>query len=478
MLRRQRVDLQTDQLVEPHLQDRVGLRLGEAQLSGVRLRLAGLEAYAFRGAVHQAVLRHGPVLRSAQDLYDQVDHIHGSDQAFLDLLLLEVRVQHALILPGGDLKLEVDVGFQDIPQGQGLWPAVGDCQHIDAEGILQARLLVQQLLDIGCVGSLAQLHDDPDPFLGGLVRDVGDVTAQLAVRQGRHIVQELPDACADHGIGDLGDHQALTVRARHLLDLHAAPHLDPAGSRAVDLLQFGTVDDDAAGGKIRSLHILHQVISGQGAVPDEGDHGVDHLPQIVGRNGRGHADGDALGTVHQQVRDARRKDRRFLLVLIEVGDEVHDPLLQIRQKCLLGDLLKPGFRIAHGGGAVALDGPEVPVAVYQGNAHLEILGHDHQSAVDGAVTVGMVFTHGVAHDPGGLAVGSVPADAEFIHVIQRTALNGLQSVPHIRQSPGHDHAHGVINVGLAHDLRVLCLNQFICHNPFLYTSRAASLACS
>jgi hypothetical protein len=59
--------------------------------------------------------------------------------------------------------------------------------------------------------------------------------------------------------------------------------------------------DGAAGGKIRPLDVLHQLLHGDVRVVDLGADAVDHFAQIVRGHVGGHADGDAGAAVDQQV---------------------------------------------------------------------------------------------------------------------------------------------------------------------------------
>ena len=68
----------------------------------------------------------------------------------------------------------------------------------------------------------------------------------------------------------------------------------------------------------------------------------------------------------------------------------------------------------------------------------------------------MILTHGIADDTGAFPVGSVIADAKLIHIIQCTPLYRLQSIPHIRKSPGNDNTHGIINIRFLHNIRIFC----------------------
>ena len=174
----------------------------------------------------------------------------------------------------------------------------------------------------------------------------------------------------------------------------------------------------------------------------------------MGRRIGGHTDRDAFRAVDQEIGDPDRQDGGFLFRLVKIGDKIHHIPVQVRQKGFLGDLFQPGLCITHGGGPVAFDVAKVPVAVDQGQLLFEILGHHDQGVIDGAVTVGMVFTHGIADDPGRFPVGPVGPDAQLVHGIQGPSLDRLQAVPDIRQGPGHDNAHGIVDVGLLHEFGI------------------------
>ena len=64
----------------------------------------------------------------------------------------------------------------------------------------------------------------------------------------------------------------------------------------------------------------------------------------------------------------------------------------------------------------------------------------------------MVFAEHFTHDTGGFAIGAVQADAHIVHGVQDAALDRLETIAGIRQGACHDHAHGVIEVGLLHFL--------------------------
>ena len=210
----------------------------------------------------------------------------------------------------------------------------------------------------------------------------------------------------------------------------------------VGVIDAPLAQDHAAGGEIRALDELHQVVHGAVRVVDHVHHGVDHLAQVVGRDVRGHADGDARGAVHQQVREPAGHHGGLHQGLVEVRIEVDGLLLDVPHH-LHGQLREPRLGVTHGGRAVAVHRAEVALALHQRVADGEVLRQAHHGVVDRAVAVGVVFTQDVAHDAGALPVGLVGRDAHLVHRVQDAAVHRLQAVPHVRQGARHYDSHRV-----------------------------------
>ena len=92
------------------------------------------------------------------------------------------------------------------------------------------------------------------------------------------------------------------------------------------------------------------------------------------------------------------------------------------------------------------------MSVHQRVTGRPLLGHIDQSAVDGAVAVGVVFTHGIADDTGAFTVGLIRTVVQLDHGEQDASLNRLKAVSYIGQRPGADYTHGVVDVRLLHGL--------------------------
>jgi len=162
-----------------------------------------------------------------------------------------------------------------------------------------------------------------------------------------------------------------------------------------------------------------------------------------------HADRDARLPVDEQIRNTGRQDRGLVLRLVVVRTEIDRFLLDVREQLVR----HPGhahFGVTHGRRHVAIDRPEIALAVDEQVAHRERLRHPHHGFVDGRIAVRVVFTDDVADDAGGFLVGLVPVIAELAHGEQDTTMDGLQTITNVGQRAPDDHAHGIVEVGLPH----------------------------
>ena len=147
------------------------------------------------------------------------------------------------------------------------------------------------------------------PSLSDSSRSVaGDAVDVLLAHQ---LGDALEQARLVHLVRQLGDDDGLAALVV-FLDVGARAHdrrPRPVAIGGGDLLR---AVDDAGGREIRARHVLHQLGERDVRIVDQRDAGVDDLAQVVRRDVRGHADRDAGRAVDQQVRHARRQDRRLL----------------------------------------------------------------------------------------------------------------------------------------------------------------------
>ena len=112
----QRFDFQTNQLIQPHFQNRSCLPFCKLQF----LRLA-FTGFCFKSdslgiAIDQTFYHLFPIFAPPKDLNDQIDHITGFYQPLLHFLLVFFLCQKCLIFSGCNLKLKVYMIFYDLFQ--------------------------------------------------------------------------------------------------------------------------------------------------------------------------------------------------------------------------------------------------------------------------------------------------------------------------------------------------------------------------
>ena len=110
-------------------------------------------------------------------------------------------------------------------------------------------------------------------------------------------------------------------------------------------------------------------------------HGITDLPQVVRRDLGGHADGNPVRPIDQEIGKHGGQHHRFLEAAVEIvrpGYCVHVEVLehhlrQLSQACL---------RVPHGGRGISVDRSEVALPIDQGGLHDPILGHADHRQVD------------------------------------------------------------------------------------------------
>ena len=442
--------LQSSQAGQAHVQDRLGLLLGELKPQ------------------HQGFLGGGGVLAGADDGHDFVDMVQRLQQAFQNMGPVLRFVQLELRPPGHNVLLVLQVVIDHLPQVQHLGLPVYQGQHVGAEILLHGRMLVQHVQHHLGLDVPLQLHHDPHALaVIGFIPDIADAFDLLLVHQ-------VGDLLHQHGfvhlVRDLR-HDDPAAAAAHILDVGAGPHGDPPVAGLVGFPDSGPADDQAAGREIRPLDVLHQVFHRAVRIVDHADHAVDDFRQVVRRDIGGHAHGNTVGAVHQQVREACRQHGRLLQRFVEVGVEIHGILVDAVQQ-VHRQLLQPRLGITHRGGAVAVHAAEVALAFHQRIADVEGLGHTHHGVVHGGVSVGMEFTQHVAHHAGALAGGFVRRHAQFFgHVVQDSPVHRLQAVPDVRQRAVHDNCHCVGNEALLHFLFQIYGYQLILNHLSILITR-------
>ena len=344
-----------------------------------------------------------------------------------------------------DLLLMLDITLQHLLERQDLRLAVYDRQHDRAEGRLQLRHhkeMIQHDLR-------ARLALDVDLNMHtvsvGVILDIGDTLQTFFFDKIRDIFDQarLVDA-----VGDLGDDD-LESSVLCLDDLGLCADNDLAATGRVSRADARATHDYTAGRKIGARHTFHDVRDLGVGVVDQQTHRVDGLAEVMRRNVGRHTDRDTVRAVDKQVWEARRQNRRFFQNIVERRHKINGFFIDIREH-FRGNFTHSAFCITIRSGRIAVDRTEVSVTVDQHIAHREILRQSDHRVIDGSVAVGMIFTQ---HFTDGIRAFSVrlgSGDAVLVHTVEDTSVNGLESVPDVRQRARHDNAHRIIEERLAH----------------------------
>ena len=186
-------------------------------------------------------------------------------------------------------------------------------------------------------------------------------------------------------------------------------------------------------------------------VVDDGYHRVYRLAHIVGRDVGGKPDRNAARSVDEKVGEPAGEHVRLLHAVVEVGTPRHGVLVKIPQK-FERERTHPRLGVPHRGGGIAVRGTEVAVSVDELHTHGEGLRHPHHRAVDGTVTVGVVFAQAVTHYTRGFLVRLVGRQPHLVHGVKYASLHGFQTVLHARKGAVENDVLGVRQHAVVHDV--------------------------
>ncbi len=465
--------LEAGQALQTHLQDFLGLRVGQAvqpvglhaerrvqAFRAVRGAAAGRRVLALGTREHLAHERRIPRLRHQLRLRDRRRRRGLDDRDEL----VDVRERHREtfehVAAFAGLAQFVDraarqhfasmrqEALQDFLQVQQLRLAVDERDHVHAERILQLRRLVQVVQHHFRHFTALELDHDTHAALVRLVADVGDAFELLLVDE---LGDPLEQRALVHLVRQLVDDDRHPLAAVDLLEVRGRAHHDAAAPGAIAVAHAGDAVDDAGRREIRRRDDLDQLVDRRFRVAEQMLARVDDFVQVVRRDVGRHADRNTRRAVDQQVRDARRQDRRLHFVAVVVRLEIDRFLVDVGEQ-LVADLRHANFGVTHRRGIVAVDRAEVALPVDQHVAQREVLRHPHDRVVDRRVAVRVIFTDHVTDDTRRLLVRAVPVVVQFVHREQHAPMHGFQAIADIREGTSDDHAHRVIEIRTAHFL--------------------------
>ena len=203
---------------------------------------------------------------------------------------------------------------------------------------------------------------------------------------------------------------------------------------------------------------MTQQIGGGGlGVTNQMDRSGADFSRVVRRDGRCHADGDTGRAIRQQVGKRTGQYDGFGFFPVIGGTEIYGVLADAGQH-RGGDLGQPRFGVAHRRGVIAVHIAEIALAFHQRVAGGEFLRHAHHGVVDRGVAMRMELAHHVAHHAGAFLEAGAGIQPQQLHGVDQPAVDGLQTVAHIRQRTRHDGGQRVGEIALRQripQLRVL-----------------------
>ena len=117
--------------------------------------------------------------------------------------------------------------------------------------------------------------------------------------------------------------------------------------------------------------------------------------------------------IQEKYKDLAPSSYKINRILVNICRQLH------------GNLAKPCLRISHGRSSVPVHRTKIPMTIHQRISGRPLLSHIDQCSINGTVTVGMVFTHGITDDTGAFPVGLVRSVVELNHGIEHPPLDGL-----------------------------------------------------
>ena len=192
-----------------------------------------------------------------------------------------------------------------------------------------------------------------------------------------------------HTVRNLGYHNLIVGLAA--LNLSLSTHHDTSASRLIGIANTLQTINIGSCGEVGTRNILHQSISIDIWVIDVSTTTIDNFTKVMGRHVSSHTNGNTVTTVHQEVRYLSRHHRRLHQRVVEIILHIDCFLLQVVHD-VFTHLRKAALCVSHSSRRVTVDRAEVTLTVNQRIAHVPVLSHTDEGAIDRSVAVGVVLT--------------------------------------------------------------------------------------
>ena len=174
---------------------------------------------------------------------------------------------------------------------------------------------------------------------------------------------------------------------------------------------------------------------------------IAQLRRVVRRDRGGHAHGDALRAVGEQVgKRARQHDGLALRAV--VGGAKIDGILVDAVEEETRHLGETRLGVTHGGRIIAVDIAEISLAVDQRIALREILREAHERVIDRLVAMRVKFADDVADHARAFLERGAGIEVQLLHRIEQTPMHRLEAVARVRQRAAGDGGKRVLQIAL------------------------------
>src|SRR5467141_3478217 len=429
------VDGELGQSMQLQFEDGVDLRITEAERvstasrfdfrRSLRAVLSAVQLHAL-DFLRLPVFRDGDVLfaeileqvflgvhaagRTADNANHVVEVVQGNLIAEQNVLALFRFLQLENRPPADYIDTVLDEQLDHRDQAQFARLPGNDGEQDHAERFLHLRIFEKIVQNELRFFAALQLDDDAHAFARRFVAHIGNAFELLGLHQ---FGDALDQPRLVHLIRNLRDDDAFAVFGG-LFDGGLGAHGKAAAPRFVSGFDAFAARNIRPGREVRPRHNLHYFFQRRIGLFDEQNRRVHDLAQVVGRDVRGHADGDAAGAIDEQVRYARRKDNGLFARLIEVRNEIDGFFFKVGEN-VFRNFRETRFGVPHGRRRIAVDGAEVSLPVDQRVPHIKILRETHHRGINHRFTVRVIVAGSVAADLGALAVAAVGGQAEVVH---------------------------------------------------------------
>ena len=189
----------------------------------------------------------------------------------------------------------LQVFVQNLIQVQDLRLPVHQGDHNHAVAFLQLRMFVEPVQNDLRIGVFFQFNDNPHTAsAGGFIPDIGNTFHPFVLHQFGDFFDQsgFIHLIRDFRYDNLGFSAVCLFNFR----LGTNDHLSLSGFISVSNIVLA--HNNSAGREVRSLYNFYQIVDGAILIFDHFYGSVNHLRQIMGRNGCRHADGDTIAAVY------------------------------------------------------------------------------------------------------------------------------------------------------------------------------------